>query len=258
MWIWICSDISPNKMSSFRGYEDPSDFSLERSGCLLQPSLASSSSSKHGSYDDDDDDSGKIVTSVCVNHKWVVLSNSSSLRRLGVVRDNDEDESNSTLEMKTKKIPCPGLDIYDKSSGGGGTHLRAYFETSKGSLGGDFYFSSVDISGDVIFAVACGSTAERDGVQVIAFEAVNGDEDGKMVAHFAEIWRIETLARGRRQMSACQRVCSGQSGALVRRAERGFAELGSRRRIRGYCLRVSVWKISRVNRKFGQSSRRFR
>ena len=227
MWIWICSDISPNKMSSFRGYEDPSDFSLERSGCLLQPSLASSSSSKHGSYDDDDDDSGKVVTSVCVNHKWVVLSNSSSLRRLGVVRDNDEDESNSTLEMKTKKIPCPGLDIYDKSRGGGGTHVCAYFETSKGSLGGDFYFSSVDISGDVIFAVACGSTAERDGVQVIAFEAVNGDEDGKMVAHFAEIWRIETLARGRRQMSAsiaCLR--GGQSRTLLVTAcgARDFAE----------------------------------
>ena len=131
------SDISPeNKMSSFRGYEEPSDFSLERSGCLLQP-FASSSEHFDGNRGPDDDFDG-VVTSVCVNHKWVVLSNSTSLRRLGVVRDNDEDESNSTLEMKTKKIPCPGVDIYDKSSGG--THVRAYFETSKGSLGGDFFF----------------------------------------------------------------------------------------------------------------------
>ena len=144
----------------------------------------------------------------------MVLSNSTSLRRLGVVRDNDEDESNSTLEMKTKKIPCPGVDIYDKSSGG--THVRAYFETSKGSLGGDF--SCVDISGDVIFVVACGSSAERDGVQVIAFEAVYGEEDGKMVSHFAEIWRIETLARGRRQMSAsiaCLHLRGRRSRTLV-------------------------------------------
>lgn len=222
--FWICLTFPQNKM--FRGYEEPSDFSLERSGCLLQPSLASPSSSERDDRGPDDDFDG-VVTSVCVNHKWVVLSNSSSLRRQGVVRDNDEDESNSTLERKTKKIPCPGLDIYDKSSGG--THVRAYFETSKGSLGGDFYFSSVDISGDVIFAVACGSSAERDGVQAIAFEAVYGEEDGKMVAYFAEIWRIETLARGRRQMSAsiaCLHLRGGQSRTLVVTAcgARDFAE----------------------------------
>ena len=222
--FWICLTFPQNKM--FRGYEEPSDFSLERSGCLLQPSPASPSSSERDDRGPDDDFDG-VVTSVCVNHKWVVLSNSSSLRRQGVVRDNDEDESNSTLERKTKKIPCPGLDIYDKSSGG--THVRAYFETSKGSLGGDFFFSCVDISGDVIFAVACGSSAERDGVQAIAFEAVYGEEDGKMVAYFAEIWRIETLARGRRQMSAsiaCLHLRGGQSRTLVVTAcgARDFAE----------------------------------
>ena len=55
------SDISPeNKMSSFRGYEDPSDFSLERSGCLLQPFVRRRQNIKtcnRGPDDDFDDDS---------------------------------------------------------------------------------------------------------------------------------------------------------------------------------------------------------
>jgi len=213
-----------------RGYEDPSDFSLDRAGCLIEVDQSSSSSS-----------SDVVVAATCVSDGWIVVSKKLTTTTSGDGVQNEEEEEE---EAQKKKFVYQTLDVYDAKNGG--KRIRAYCERQR--HGGYEFFTSVDVCGDVIVGTIRDPMVNiwREGdegggvVSAMAFRAVY-DKDGngcekKTVSHFEEIWRNERLDRRQnagslpllrdRHLGASVICLRDQSNTLVVTAygEKEFAE----------------------------------
>jgi hypothetical protein len=176
-----------------RGYEDPSDFSLDRAGCLIEVDQSSSSVGEESS--------SVVVAATCVSDGWIVVSKKLTTTTSDGVQNEEEEEEDEDAQKKKKKkkFIYRTLDVYDAKNGG--KRIRAYCERQRD--GGYEFFTSVDVRGDVIVGTIRDPMVNiwREGdegggvVTAMAFRAVYNDEDGKTVSHFEEIWRNERLDR---------------------------------------------------------------
>jgi len=220
-----------------RGYEDPSDFSLDRAGCLIEVDQSSSSVGEEES-------SSVVVAATSVSDGWIVVSKkltTTTSEGDGVQNEEEEEEEEEEKKKKKKKkFIYRTLDVYDAKNGEKRT--RAYCERQRD--GGYEFFTSVDVRGDVIVGTIRDPMVNiwREGdegggvVTAMAFRAVYNDKDGKTVSHFEEIWRNERLDRRQnagslpllrcRHLGASVICLRDQSNTLVVTAygEREFAE----------------------------------